>query len=90
MTLDDVAACHVLFVASYEFTTVSRVVCGLAARPILTVGTAPGFARAGGLIGFTSVNGRVRFEINPQAAARAGLKINAQLLKLAIIVGEGE
>jgi hypothetical protein len=45
------------------------------------------FAERGGVIRFRMDGDRVRLEINPSAAARAQLKISAELLMLARIVG---
>jgi len=39
-------------------------------------------------INFYQEQNKVRFEINPAAARRAGLKISSQLLRLARIVAE--
>ena len=38
------------------------------------------------MIGFRMDANKVRFDISPQAAARAGLRISSQLLKLARVV----
>ncbi len=54
---------------------------------VLTVGESPRFAEMGGIINFQLKAGKVRFAINREAAAGAGLKISPQLLKLSI--GEG-
>ena len=54
-------------------------------KPVLTVGETDAFMRAGGVIRFYLDDGRVRFEINPDAAARAGVKVSSKLLNLARI-----
>jgi hypothetical protein len=53
---------------------------------ILTVSECDGFAQKGGVINFYPDGTRVRFEINPEAARRAGLKISSQLMSLGKIV----
>jgi hypothetical protein len=53
---------------------------------LLTVGEAPGFTRSGGVVRFVVDAGKVRFEINPDAADRAKLRISSKLLRLARIV----
>ncbi|HVY07786.1 MAG TPA: YfiR family protein [Burkholderiales bacterium] len=68
-------------------------VVGAGARPVaeaargrsglLTVSDIRGFAAAGGVIELFEEDGKMRFEINPRAAQRAGLRISSQLLKLA-------
>lgn len=50
---------------------------------ILTIGQAGKFIEAGGMINFFIEDNKVRFEVNPDAARKAGLRIDAQLLKLA-------
>lgn len=50
---------------------------------ILTVGESDRFARQGGAIEFLLDADKVRFDIDTIAAERAGLKVSAQLLKLA-------
>ncbi|HKS38026.1 MAG TPA: YfiR family protein, partial [Verrucomicrobiae bacterium] len=47
-----------------------------------TVGDVAQFARRGGVINLTMEGNKVHFEINLDAANRAGLRISAQLLKL--------
>ena len=49
-------------------------------------GDAGSFSEAGGMVIFTVADEKVRFEINAAAAERAGLKVSAQLLKLATMV----
>ena len=51
--------------------------------PILTVGEADRFAEDGGAIGFCTEDNKIRFEVNLDAAGKAGLKISAKLLALA-------
>ena len=74
-------ACQVLFVGSPEEA-------GAVGRPargsgVLTVGEGEDFARNGGMIGFVIENRRVTFDINWQAAERAGLKLSSGLLGVA-------
>jgi hypothetical protein len=52
-------------------------------RPILTVGESETFLRAGGIVNFFMDDGKVRFEINQDAASRAQLRISSRLLRLA-------
>ena len=49
---------------------------------VLTVGDDPHFLSAGGIVGFYLEDGKVRFEIQPDTAKAAGLRVSAQLLKL--------
>lgn len=62
---------------------------GAAGMPILTVGETPRFIEQGGIVNFVLENGKVRFEINRNAAERAGLRFSSRLLQLAKIVDPG-
>ena len=70
--------CHIIF-APTGITT-SRY--ARAAQGTLTVSDAKGFLQQGGVINFVEVEGQVRFEINPDAATRAGVRISSRLLQL--------
>jgi len=82
----DLAGCHILFVNATARVKAAQVVALTGSAPILTVGESGDFATRGGVMGFFKDEGRVRFEINLDAAARANLKISAKLLQLARIV----
>ncbi len=81
----DLKPCHILFISSSEESSTSRILSAVRDWHVLTVGESDGFARTGGIIGFYLENKKVRFEINPNAARRSGLKISSRLLKLAKI-----
>lgn len=84
----DISECHILFIAASvserQLTDAFAKVRGL---PILCVGETPGFARAGGDIGFFVQQNKLRFEINIHAARQQGLKISSKLLGVATVVG---
>ncbi|MBI5774567.1 MAG: YfiR family protein [Verrucomicrobia bacterium] len=80
------AGCHILFVSAAARVKAAEVTALTGSAPILTVGETGEFAARGGMINFFKDEGRVRFEINVDAAARAHLKISAKLLQLARIV----
>lgn len=80
---DDGSGCHILVVTGRG--GIGQPVPGSAAA-LLTVGDSDGFAGSGGVIGLVVEGDKVRFEVNPEAAQRAGLKLSSQILKLARIV----
>ena len=51
-----------------------------------SVGETDQFAQIGGIINFTIIESRVPFEIDQAAARRAGLRISAKLLNLALVI----
>ena len=83
---DELKACHVLFVPESEERAAPEHLRRVGALPVLTVGEHDGFAASGGVIGFVIRDDRVQFEINPDAANRADLKVSSRLLQLATIV----
>jgi len=80
--LESANSCHVLFVCPGGYR-VSDVLQKTGNHPVLTVGETKSFTAAGGIISFVVRENRVQFEINADAARRAGLKISSQLMKLA-------
>ena len=52
-------------------------------QPILTVSDAEGFTRDGGAIALVRSDGRLQFDVNADALARAGLKPSSQMMRLA-------
>lgn len=85
--LEDVKACHVLFVSVSETARLKDIFAALKSRSILTVGDAEGFARRGGVISFATVDNKIRLKINLEAAQAAHLTISSKLLRPADIVG---
>lgn len=85
---EDISGCDLLFVSHTDSEEIQRALEQTDTKPILTIGDAEGFAKAGGMIGFIEQQSKIRFEINRKAAARAGLAISSKLLKLAVIVDE--
>ena len=73
--------CHILFICSSEKNNLRQALAAAGAG-VLTVGETERFTQMGGIINFTIVDSKVRFEINQVAADRAGLKISAKLLNL--------
>lgn len=78
--LEAAKAAHLLFVSLNDESKLRR---ALKEYGVLTVGQSELFARNGGIITFTFDDDKLRFEINVGAAEQAGLKISAQLQKLA-------
>lgn len=78
--------CQILFVSRSEAHRLPEVLARVHGHPTLTVADIPGFAASGGMIGFTTEDGSVRFEINRGAVEAAHLSANSKLLRLARIV----
>ncbi|MBN1916809.1 MAG: YfiR family protein [Verrucomicrobia bacterium] len=85
-TLEAYTPCHILFVAVSEHSRIAGVIERLRDTPVLLVADTKGFAQAGGALGLVIEDNKVRLEVNPAAAERAGLKISSKLLRLARLV----
>ncbi|HXM40507.1 MAG TPA: YfiR family protein [Bryobacteraceae bacterium] len=78
-------SCTVLFVGASDRKEIARVVQAVGTSPVLTIGGIVQFSRLGGIIAFIREGGRIRFEINLDAAERAGLQVSSKLLRLAAV-----
>ena len=83
---EELRSCHILFVPESEERAAAELLRRVRSLPVLTVGEHDGFTAAGGVIGFVVRDDRVQFEINPDAASRADLRVSSRLLQLATIV----
>lgn len=81
-----VSACHVLFISTSEEYRASKILSMVQGKPILTVSEIDGFITKGGMIGFMMSDNKVKFEINNVSARKANLRIDAQVLELALNV----
>lgn len=85
-TGETVRGCQILYVSGQEERSSGQIVAAAANAPVLLVGEAQDFIAAGGMIRFAQTGHRIRFEINPDAAERASLKVSSRLLRLADVV----
>jgi hypothetical protein len=85
-TVDQASACHVLFISSSQAKQWSQFLPVIQKLPILTVSDAPRFAQRNGMIELLLSENRIRFEVNLEAADKAGLSLSSELLKVAIRV----
>lgn len=83
----NVDRCHILFVGQLAEPLQRRILDQVQGKSILTVGDAEEFTRRGGVIGFVTVNGKVKLQVNRSSAQRADLRISSRLLRLADEVG---
>ena len=76
---------HVLIIGNVGREECAATVAKLRASPVLTISDAGDFMKCGGAVRFFESEGKVRFEINPEAAKRSKLRVSSKLLKLAAI-----
>ena len=85
-TVDEVSACHVLFISSSRAEQWSQFRPVIQRLPILTVSDTPRFAQRNGMIELLLSQNRIRFEVNLEATDEAGISLSSELLKVAIRV----
>jgi hypothetical protein len=86
----DATGCQVLFISGTEDKQVRKLLPALDKAGILTVSDVPGFLDHGGMIQFTLVGNRIRFEVNLDSVESGGLTLSSELLKVASLVkGKG-
>jgi hypothetical protein len=71
---------NIVFVSSSENGRLDSIFPALNGRPLLTVGNAPSFLKAGGMVHFLIEQDSVRFNIDRDAAERVGLRIRSRML----------
>jgi hypothetical protein len=76
--------CQVLFISASEKNRFAKIISQLNGTSVLTIGEADNFIADGGMINLVIVDSKVRFQINNDAAKKAGLTISSKLLSLAI------
>lgn len=85
-TMDLSARCHVLYLALAGGSAIAGVLDAVRGTPVLTVTDQQEDPAAKGIVNFVLVDGRVRFEIDNQAAAENGIALSSKLLSLAVSV----
>jgi hypothetical protein len=81
-----IGGCNLLFIQNSENNLLQQYLLVARKRAVVTVSDIDSFAVNGGMIGFYEQGGKIRFEINLEAARQAKITIYSQLLKLARIV----
>ncbi len=82
----DVTGCQVLFISRSEEKQFRKLLQSSGKTAVLTVSDMPGFLDHDGMIQFTLINNRVRFEVNLDSVQKAGLTLSSELLKVASFV----
>lgn len=78
--------CHVVFISASEEGRLGEIVNSLKNTPVLTVSDMDNFAERGGMIGFVKNDNKIKIEVNKKAVTSAGMRVDAQLLEIALRV----
>lgn len=79
---DELSSCQVIYIGRAEKRW-HQLLDKASGRNILTVSDLDAFAQQGGMVGFYTESGKIRLEVNPEAARKGGLHISSKLLELA-------
>jgi len=80
------ASCQLLFISSSESENISSVLKTIEGRHVVTVGEFDDFVDQGGVIELFIEDNKVRFSVNVDAAKRAGVTMDSDLLRLSTVV----
>jgi hypothetical protein len=83
---DTLSNVHLLFISRSERDRLPAILAALEGQSVLTVSETERFAHIGGMINFFVQAESVRFEFNPPAAERAGLRVSSKLASVAVVV----
>jgi len=83
--VNEVRNAHILYIGTTRTINLEQILARLRNTSILTVSDES--RGPVGIINFIMVGSKVRFEIYPKAATRAGLKVSSKLLDVAEVVG---
>lgn len=86
---EELSDCQIVFFSFAERGRLASLLKATRGKPVLLVGEADGLAARGAAVNFFIENDLVRFEINPDAARRAGVTLRANLLRVGKIVRDG-
>lgn len=75
--------CDAIYFEAWEAELQRAALRSLAAKPVLTMGRGPEFCSDGGLFCLEPGSAGLRFEVNLEAVARSGLRVNPLVLRLA-------
>jgi hypothetical protein len=82
-SVDQATNCQILFISASEQERLPKILSDLHGTSVLTVSEMDHFIEAGGMINFVIEEKRIHFQINNEAAEKAGLTISSKLLSLA-------
>jgi hypothetical protein len=84
VSVPEAVNCQILFISRSEENRLTEIIKTLNTSSVLTVADMDHFTVNGGMIRFVLDAAKIHFEINNEAATRAGLRISSKLLTLAV------
>nr|WP_321450151.1 YfiR family protein [uncultured Carboxylicivirga sp.] len=84
--IKDISHSHVIFLGSNKSNLINQLASQHKAEPILLVSSKQGLCSNGAAICFTTVDGKLRYEISENNIKKRNLEVNTKLLSLGIKV----
>lgn len=82
---EKITGCHILFIKTENTAELQKILSITQNQHILTVGDHKNFTALGGIIGFVTIDHKIRLQINTRSAKNAELVISSKLLRLSEI-----
>ena len=83
-SLDEVTDFHIVFVSRRSSDKLKEVVQRCAGKPVLVVAEAPEALATGAEINFVIIDSLIRYELDPEKAANAGLLLGSKIIQYAV------
>lgn len=74
---------NAVFISSVDPDDAAYLLQALSSTPVLTIGDSPEFMAAGGMLGLVQMDRRLAFDANNHSIRAAGLRVSANVLRLA-------
>lgn len=78
--------CHLVFVSTSEKHRLATILSSLKKLPVLSISDITGFSAQGGMITLIESEGKLHFQINPDALQHAHISMSSKIMELADIV----
>lgn len=78
--------CHILFISESEESRLPDILSAIKEHPVLTISDGNNYIERGVMIGFTNDDNKIKLEVNKKATESSGIKIDSQLLEIALRV----
>ena len=84
--LNEAATCNILFIPENSSARLEEATENTRNKGVLIITETPGMVKKGSAINFIFVDGKLKFEINKNAASQSNLNISSELFRLGISV----
>ncbi len=80
----DAEGLQAVYFSEASTDVITQTLALLSGKPAITFGDHDAFLKLGGIVNFRTVSGKLRFEFNRKSMDRSGVKVSAQVIRLAL------